>query len=189
MRYNIMSIDSGLVGDSILSRAAYGGGYGYGNGHGREWANDGSNAVRINRNEKLAAQGHDFLSQQISDNADRNRDTLRTLQSNTQFDRVNDKISDQSDYFTNAISRVSEANAVSHNEIIREMAANAREAAKCCCEAKLLAVQNQAKTDLGMATITANQACDVRVSDAVANATQNAKLDALLNERGGHRGN
>lgn len=157
-----------------------------GGGYGREFANDGSNAVRINRNEKMTTQGHDFLSQQISDNADRNRDTLQTLQTNSQFDRVNDKVSDQTDFFNNSIARVADATAVGHAEIIREMNANAREAAKCCCEAKLLAVQNQAKTDAGLAEILANQSADTRVADAVANAAQNAKLDLLLSERGGH---
>ena len=153
-----------------------GGGYGYGvgrGGYGREFANDGSNAVRINSGQKLNMQGHDFLSQKIDDNADRNRDTLRTLQTNTSFDRVNDKIADQTDFFSQAI-----------NNVTREQTANAREAAKCCCEAQILAVQNQAKTDAGLASILANQACDVRVADAVANTAQNAKLDALLAERG-----
>jgi len=149
--------------------------YGASGGYGREFANDGSNAVRINANSKLNTQGHDFLAQKIDDNADRNRDTLRTLQTNTSFDRVNDKISDQTQFFAQEVNMLS-----------REQNANAREAAKCCCEVKLLAVQNQAKTDAGLAQILANQASDVRVADAIANASQNAKLDALLVERGGH---
>lgn len=149
-----------------------GGGYGYGGrGHygGREYANDGSNAVRIEAHGRDNSKGQDFLSQQISDNADRNRDIASSQQSDNHFNGILDKINDQSRFFTSEI-----------NLITREQAANAREAAKCCCEAKVLAVQNQAKTDAGMAQILANQACDVRVSDAVANATQNAKLDALL---------
>lgn len=154
------------------------GGIGVGSDYypGREFASDSSNAVRINSNAKLSLQGHDFLSQKIDDNADRNRDTLRTLQTNTSFDRVNDKIADQTDFFSQAV-----------NGIMREQNNNAREAAKCCCEAQLLAVQNQAKTDAGLAQILANQACDTRVADAVSNAQQNAKLDAILADRG--RGN
>lgn len=173
--------------DVLLNRGLNGG-YGYMNGaHGREFANDGSNAVRINSNQKLSTQGHDFLSQQISDNADRNRDTLRTLQSNTQFDRVNDKISDQTDFFNNSIVRVSDSSATAHNEVIREMNANARTAAECCCEAKVLALQNQAALLAGQAEIKAKLDCAAQVADAVANAMQNAKLDTLLAERG--RGN
>ena len=149
-----------------------GNGYGYG-GHGgsygREFANDGSNAVRINANRELNAQGQDFISQQISDNADRSSDlslrsTLASITANT-----TDKINDQTRFFATEV-----------NQLGREQAANAREAAKCCCEAKLLAVQNQAKTDAGLAQVLANQSADVRVSDAVANAAQNAKLDLLL---------
>lgn len=159
---------------ATLSLLGSGGIGGYGNSYrdGREFANDGSNAVRINSGQKLNMQGHDFLSQKIDDNADRNRDTLRTLQTNTSFDRVNDKISDQTDFFSQAI-----------NGVTREQTQNAREAAKCCCEAQILALQNQAKTDAGLAQILANQSCDSRVSDAVANATQNAKLDALLADK------
>lgn len=169
------SIADAVIANRGLNFAAPFGGYGVG---GHEFANDGSNAVRINSGQKLNLQGHDFLSQKIDDNADRNRDTLRTLQTNTSFDRVNDKISDQTDFFSQAI-----------NGVMREQTQNAREAAKCCCEAQLLAIQNQAKTDAGLAQVLANQSCDSRVADAVANATQNAKLDALLAERSRGQGN
>mgnify|MGYP003637031167 CR=1 FL=1 len=175
-------MENGSIADAVIANRGlnfatpYGGGYGGGGGYGREFANDGSNAVRINAAERASNASHDSLSQQISDNADRNRDIQQLQVSDNHFNGVLDKISDQSRFFTSEI-----------NLITREQAANAREAAKCCCEAKVLAVQNQAKTDMGMATIIANQACDVRVSDAVANTAQNAKLDALLAERGhGH---
>lgn len=157
---------------ATLSLLGGGGGYGYGGGrggYGREFANDGSNAVRIEAHGRSNDKGQDFLSQQISDNADRNRDSANVSSNTASFNRMADKINDQSRFFTSEI-----------NLITREQAANAREAAKCCCEAQILAVQNQAKTDAGMAQILANQAGDVRVSDAVANAVQNAKLDALL---------
>ncbi len=169
------NVESGLVGDSILSRAAYGPGYGY--GQGRDFASDSSNAIRIQSNEKISSLGHASLSQQISDNADRNRDLQQFGQAGQASVALNDKITDQTRFFSAEI-----------NLIAREQAQNARAAAECCCEAKLLAAQNQAKTDAGLATILANQACDTRVSDAVANAHQNAKLDALLadNGRRGH---
>ncbi len=171
---------------SLIGRGGVGvgaGGYGYGGGgyggggHGREFANDGSNAVRINSNRHLSAVSHDAISQQISDNADRNRDIIGQAALQAGFINLNDKINDQTRFFSTEISAIT-----------REQAANAREAAKCCCAAQLLAVQNQAKTDAGLATILANQACDTRVSDAVANAAQNAKLDALLADNGGHHG-
>jgi hypothetical protein len=181
-----MSIDSGLVGDSILSRAAYGGGYGgYGNGHGgREFANDGSNAVRINAAERASEASHDALSQQISDNADRNRDLARQASDNAQYISNRDFQTQIGFNLANQVARGEDNQNANFNQLTREAAANAREAAKCCCEAQLLAATNQAKTDAGLAQILANQACDTRVADAVANAAQNAKLDTLLNGRG-----
>ena len=164
-----------LLGRGYGGGYGYGGGGGYGGGHGREFANDGSNAVRINSNRHLNTQGQDFISQQISDNADRNRDTVNLIQTQGSTNRIIDSILSS--------ERV---NTASFNTIEREMNTNAREAAKCCCAAQLLAVQNQAKTDAGLAQILANQACDTRVDAATANAAQNAKLDVLLSERGGH---
>ena len=93
----------------------------------------------------------------------------------------------------NQIARGEDNQNGNFNTLFREMSANAREAAKCCCDAQLLAVQNQAKTDATLAQVLANQACDTRVADAVASAAQNSKLDILLAERsrghGGHSGN
>ena len=183
-----MNVESGLVGDSILSRAAYGGGgYGYGNGHGgREFANDGSNAVRINAAERSSGASHDALSQQISDNADRNRDLASSQAQNARDIAGRDFLQGIGVAISQQIAGSEANNNNNFNQLSREAAANAREAAKCCCEAQLLAVQNQCKTDAGLATIIANQACDTRVADAVANAAQNAKLDTLLNSRGHH---
>jgi len=160
---------------SLLGR----GGYGYGGGgYGHGFANDSSNAIRIGSSEKLAAQAHNALSQQISDNADRNRDITSQGALIASFTNLGDKINDQSRFFSAEV-----------NSLQREIAANARAAAECCCETKLLAAQNQAKTDAGLASVLANQVCDTRVADAVANATQNAKLDALLADQGrGHHG-
>lgn len=191
-------IESGLVGDSILSRAAYGGGgYGYGQGH--QFASDSSNAVRINASEKLSAQAHmfsrdanvsshDAISQQISDNADRNRDITSLNQGNANALANRDFQTQVGTIITSQIDREGNVLRSELDGLKREMSANARAAAECCCEGKLLAAQNQAKTDAGLAVILANQACDTRVSDAVANAHQNAKLDALLadNGRRGH---
>lgn len=150
----------------------YGGG-GYGGGH--SFANDSSNAIRINSNRHLAHQSHDALSQQISDNGDRNRDITNLMDHNANSNRLVDKIND-----SNSV------NAANFNTLQRELAANAREAAACCCEQKLLSVQNQAKTDAGLAEILANQNCVSKVSDAVANAEQNAKLDIILADRKRH---
>lgn len=174
---------------SLLGRGGMGGyGYGGGYGGGREFANDASNAVRIDSSEKLLAQGHDSLSQQISDNADRNRDITSLNQNNANALANRDFQTQIGTLLTQQIARGEDNINANFNTLSREVAATAREAAKCCCEAKLLAATNQAKTDAGIASLLANQDCVTKVADAVANATQNAKLDILLADNGGYHG-
>jgi hypothetical protein len=201
----IIVMNGSLDTSDVLLNRGLNGGYGFG-GHGgsygREFANDGSNAVRIGASEKLSAQAHEFnrdsasnshdsLSQQISDQADRNRDLATAQAANAANISARDLDTQIALSLSQQIARGEDNQNNNFNMLAREAAANAREAAKCCCEAKVLAVQNQAKTDAGLAQILANQACDTRVGDAVANAQQNAKLDAILadNGRGHHRGN
>ncbi len=171
---------------SLLGRGGIGGGYSYG----KQFADDASNAVRIKSSEKLSSQGHDFLSQQISDNADRNRD-INALQIRNAADISNRDFQTTIGFnLSGQIARGEDNQNGNFNSLTRELAAISREAAKCCCEQKLLALENQAKTDAKLATVIANQECDSKVAAAVANATQNAKLDILLAEGGGHhRGN
>jgi len=114
-------------------------------------------------------------------------DNFHTASVNSKFDRLNENISDQEFRSTAAITSLnkditdSEFRTIDRNrDIERLVVQGQKEAAECCCEAKLLAVQNHATLLAGQAQILANQASDVRVSDAVANAVQNAKLDALL---------
>ena len=164
---------------ATLSLLGGGGGYGYGNRHG-QFADDSSNAVRINAGHRASVQSHDALSQQISDNADRNRDIASLQNTNAQNIANRDFNTQVAFGLSNQIDHNAEVSARGFNAVSREIAETAREAAKCCCEAKLLAVQNQAKTDAAMATILANQSADTRVADAVANANQNAKLDLIL---------
>lgn len=180
---------NGIQNSDVATLSLLGGGYGYGGrGYGHEFANDASNAVRINSSKDASAASHDSLSQQISDNADRNRDISALQSQNARDISARDLDTQIALSLSQQVAR-GEDNINAHfNAQTREMNANARAAAECCCEAKLLAVQNQAKTDAGLAQVLANQAADVRVADAVANAAQNAKLDALLSERSGHHG-
>jgi hypothetical protein len=137
---------------------------------------------KLEGNRDIITLGHTGISQQISDNADRNRDISRTQQSDGHFTGIIGKIDDQTRFFTTEI-----------NLLAREQAANARAVAECCCETKLLLAENQAKTDAGLASILANQDCNQRVEQAMASATQNAKLDSILASNshgyGGGRGN
>ena len=177
---------------ATLSLLGGGGGYGYGGRgyHGGQFADDASNAVRIKAGNAQSVQSHDAISQQISDNADRNRDITSSAQSNAQFISNRDFQTQVGALITGQIARNEDAARSDFNSLSREVAQNAREAAKCCCESKLLAATNQAKTDAGLATLLANQECATKVADAVANANQNAKLDILLAERSrGHGGN
>ena len=188
-------VESGLVGDSILSRAAYGGG-GYGYGGSGNLHGDGSavNAnVTANRDiGVLSAITESQRDNALSGQLRGHRDEIVAGQTrDSQF--INDKIDNQSLEFrfaniTQQNASMERAAIANQATLVTMMTDNAREAAKCCCEAQLLAVQNQAKTDTGLATLLANQDCANKVADAVANATQNAKLDILLAERGRHGG-
>lgn len=176
-------MENGSIADAVIANRGlnFAGGYGYGGygGHGREFANDGSNAVRIRAGERASMASHASLSKQIDDAADRARDQSASRERHASDVSIRDKIDDQTKFFTAEI-----------NILLREQAENARRAAECCCEAKVIALENQAKTDARLAEVLANQACDARVASAVADAAQGAKLDLLLAERGhGHGGN
>lgn len=145
-----------------------GGGYGYGGGGYANHANfshDGSVInSKLESDRWLTTQGHRSISRQIDQSADRDRDLSKALASSIAFERLSDKLNDQE-----------KSSAANFNALQREMNANARDAAACCCALKA-----------GQAQIIANQECTAKVSDAVANAAQNAKLDILLADNGKH---
>lgn len=172
---------NGVNNDDAGTLALLGGGYGIGGSRG-QFADFSSNAVRIESGQRANAAGLENLLDQ-NQFAAANKNVVDGH--NRIIDTLTNHDQRQSDLTTNSEFRQSDR----LRDIEREMNANAREAAKCCCEAQLLAVQNQAKTDAGLAQILANQACDTRVQDAVANAMQNSKLDALLAARGNGNGN
>lgn len=176
------SMADAVIANRGLNFAGTGYGYGgHGGSYGREFANDGSNAVRIEAHSAANAAGIENLLDQNQFSA--TNDNI--VQGHNRItDNINLTSTRQSDMTTSAEFRTGDR----LRDLEREMNANARVAAECCCETKLLAVQNQAKTDAGMAQILANQACDTRVGDAVSNAQQNAKLDAILAERSHGRG-
>lgn len=168
--------NSGVSNNDAATLALLSGGFGglnNGRNFGGQFADASTNAVRIEASSQAAAAGLENLLDQ-NQFAAGNKNV--TDGHNRIIDNLREHGQRQSDSTTNAEFRTSDR----LRDIEREMAANAREAAKCCCEAQLLAVQNQGKTDAGLASILANQAADTRVQDAVANAIQNAKLDAIL---------
>lgn len=159
---NIM--DGSVNPSEVATLSLLGGGGGGGLFNRGQFADDGSNAVRINGNRHLNTQGHDFLSQQVSDNADRNRDITSNIQLNTSFERMSDKITDQTRFFQSRVDMLA-----------AEQVQNAKDAAKCCCEAKLLAVENHAVLLAGQATIVGKLELNEAVTAAVA-ATRNTVL-------------
>lgn len=176
-----MAVDNGIQNSDVATLSLLGGGYGgYGLGGGgrANFEFDGSviNA-KVDSNKTANETQHDNILANIASAADRARDAANAALADRHFTSLTDKMND------NAKFTASEFNALT-----REQTENARVAAKCCCDAQILAVQNQAKTDAGMATIIANQAADVRVADAISNAQQNAKLDAILADNGRGRG-
>ena len=177
-------MENGSMADAVIANrglnfaSPYGGGYGYGQHSNAGYDGSVVNA-NVEANRAMSSLGHESIAQQISDNADRNRDINSQASLTSGFRNMDDKINDQTRFFAQEI-----------NMLAREQSASAREAAKCCCDAQVLAVQNQAKTDAGMAQILANQVGDTRVAEAIANAQQNAKLDAILAGNGrGNQGN
>ena len=173
---------------SLLGRGGIGvgaGGYGYGYGGGREFANDSSNAVRINRNEKLATQGHDFISQQISDNADRNRDLARQASDNAQYISNRDFQTQIGFNLANQFARGEDNQNANFNMLSREASANAREAAKCCCETqKLITAEGNETRALILAV--EGRATVADLAAAQAKITQLETINAL--SRGHHGG-
>ena len=115
---NGFSAADAVIANRGLNFAGYGGGYGGGRGgYGREFANDGSNAIRIESGERLSSSQHGSISRQVADNADRNRDAADALSSHVNFNRVDDKLNTQSLSI-----------AASFNTIESELAATASEA-------------------------------------------------------------
>lgn len=108
-----------------MGRGGGGGAWGAGYGYGAPFAGPASNAVRINRNADMTRLSLDRISDQNEENrrilADQN--TTGLLFNN--FNRVCDRITDM-EVRTNDRFRDQD----------REMAAIARENAKCCCELK-----------------------------------------------------
>jgi len=172
-------MENGSINPSeVATLSLLGGGYG-GYGYGGR----GGYAVG---NQVLAAEAH--ANGTASDaKLDSLAGSFHNVNINSKFDRLNENISDQEFRSTAAITSLnkditdSEFRTIDRNrDIERLVVQGQKEAAECCCEAKVLAVQNQAALLAGQAQILANQASDVRVADAVANAIQNSKLDALL---------
>lgn len=106
----------------------------YGFNYGRQFADDGSNAVRINRNNEVYKVGLDQLSSQ-------NEETRRVLGEARIMDNINGSCTRVLETQVNGEFRMSDR----LRDLEREMAANARTAAECCCDLKLQMCEDKAE--------------------------------------------
>lgn len=177
-----MSVETGLVGDSILSRAAYGGGYGRG-GYNGNFSQDGSviNAnVEANRSISLTDQinrtttdaflsnkigrGNDSIENQIS----RGQDSL-----SAQFQR--NHTDSHFDNITAQFASLERSNIAAKADTDRQLHAMELKQVECCCELRA-----------GQAAINAKLETQGEVAAAVAAARSEARLEALI--AAGNRG-
>ena len=116
--------------DAVLTSAMSGGfnrgGSNWGGGYGSPFADQGSNAVRINSGNRANAAGIENL-------LDQNQFAATNSNVVSGFNRVCDRLSD---------SEFRQSDRMRDQD--REIAANARAAAECCCELKLENCKNTA---------------------------------------------
>jgi len=131
-----------------------GGAYGLGGGYGRQFADDASNAVRINAGARASAAG------------------IENLLDQNQFAATNNNINSCCSRVTDGQVNGEFRMADRLRDIEREMSANARTAAECCCDLKL---ENCKNTAMLQAEI---KAVEGRTIERGLNAA-NAELTAL----------
>lgn len=127
-------MDNGYVGQSAaVGNAPWWGVGGIYGSQGR-FAGDASNAVRINRNGDFMRLGIDRVS-------DQNEETRRNLGEARVMDNITGSCNRVSDAQINGEFRMSDR----LRDIEREMNANARVAADCCCDLKLKMCEDKAE--------------------------------------------
>lgn len=125
----------------------YGGGGawgGYGGGYG-PFASPGANAVRLNRNAQFIENQADCTREVLGRAIDSNSNSFENLTRQNQFDRLCDRISEGAMDNRDQIFRQELRNGDRLRDIEREMNANARIAADCCCDLKLQAANDKSE--------------------------------------------
>lgn len=155
--------------DSLLLARGIGPGFGgFGYGYGGGFANPSANAIRLDRNADQVASEGACTREIIGKGQDYNLHAFDAAQESIQFGRVCDRLSD-AEFRTGDRLR----------DIEREMAANAREAAKCCCDVKVQSANDKAEILAAIADSKATTlAVESRGVERMLNATQ-AELTAL----------
>ena len=124
------------VGSLLAGGRGYGGYGAWGGGYGgvAPFAGPASNAVRLDRNAQAIEDQADCTRSVLGIQMDSTREAFTTAQNNNQFTRVCDRLSDL-EFRTSDRLR----------DIEREMNANARAAADCCCRLERQACEDKAE--------------------------------------------
>ena len=146
-------------------------GYPYGAGYGA-FASPGSNAVRLDRN-----------AQNIEDQADCTRSVL-----GLGLDRISDQAEEsrrqaQFTAITNAVQNQEIRTADRLRDIEREIAANARTAAECCCELKLENCQSESRLTAEIRAVE-SRTIERELNAAQARITQLETINAITTQCG-----
>jgi hypothetical protein len=177
---------SNISTDSLLLARGVGGvGFGYG-GYSGDFANPSANAIRLDRNDQMVQSEAHCTREIVQKGQDYNLHAFDSQNTAAGFTRVCDRISD-----------AELRNGDRLRDIEREMNANAREAAKCCCEVKLQSCEDKAQIMAAIADAKATSlATEGRAVERALNAAS-AELVALrtqvacgcnCNSHHGHRG-
>jgi len=181
---------SNISTDSLLLARGVGGvGFGYGGYPGAvagDFANASANAIRLDRNDQTVQSEAHCTREVMGKSMDSNGRAFDSATNAASFTRICDRITD-GEFRTSDRLR----------DIEREMNANAREAAKCCCEVKVQACEDKSQILAAIAEAKATSlATEARAVERALNATS-AELVALrtqvacgcnCNSHHGHRG-
>lgn len=156
-------MDSEFGADSIITGrglgiGGFGGGYGYGQGAG-SFAGPSANAIRIQEGNRQTASG------------------IENLLDQNQFSATNRSINNSCNRVTDAQINGEFRTSDRMRDIEREMNANAREAASCCCDTKLESCKQFASLELQGANNKAEILSAIAASTAVTLAAEGRAVE------------
>lgn len=170
---NDIALGSLLTGGSgYRYGGAWGGGY-----PGSPFADFGSNAVRINATKQSVEDQADCTREVLSLQNSATRDSFENIQRSNQFASIKDG-QFQSELRTNDRLR----------DLEMLMIQNAKDAAKCCCDAKLEAEKNKCEILSAIAAQT-KETITRELDAANARITQLETINAIVNSGPGNSGN
>ena len=136
--------------DIITGRGLGIGGFGYGYGYGQGFANPSANAVRINRNNEVSNVQEECSRDVVRDGLASVRNTVlettTRAENQTGFQSISDKMFNAE--ILRGQERVEATRMAGDNrlEVADRLADMRAEAAKCCCDQKILTIEEGTKT-------------------------------------------